>query len=125
MLAFAQIRSDLKWADVLRCLFLPVLFRNSLFKPMNRASCVPPRVVSFDANDRVFFAAKLSSQDREDLVKELHVFAAGMKPACTWHKNKALQTARECCGGMVRPSFACLIVVRLCVRSFVCLLGLQ
>lgn len=46
-------------------------------------------------------AAKLTAEQRDDLVKELHVFAAGMKPACTWHKNEALQTARECCGGMV------------------------
>lgn len=31
---------------------------------------------------------------------ELHVLAAGMKPICTWHRVAALQTSRECCGGM-------------------------
>lgn len=41
----------------------------------------------------------LTGSEREDLHKELHVLAAGLKPAATWHKNEALQTARECCGG--------------------------
>ena len=41
-----------------------------------------------------------SGPERDELSKELHVLAAGLKPMATWHKNEALQTARECCGGM-------------------------
>lgn len=44
--------------------------------------------------------ASSTGADREELSKELHVLAAGLKPFATWHKNEALQTARECCGGM-------------------------
>lgn len=44
--------------------------------------------------------AGISDSEYDDIQKELHVIAAGLKPYCTWHKNEVLQTARECCGGM-------------------------
>jgi acyl-CoA oxidase len=38
-------------------------------------------------------------QDKTD-PKELHVLAAGLKPACTWHRARTMQECREACGGM-------------------------
>jgi len=31
--------------------------------------------------------------------KEFHIFAAGLKPMCTWFRSEVMQTTRECCGG--------------------------
>eukprot|EP00474_Spongospora_subterranea_P001708 CRZ02166.1 hypothetical protein [Spongospora subterranea] len=35
----------------------------------------------------------------ETMNKDLHVLASGIKPLSTWHRQRVLQTCRECCGG--------------------------
>ncbi len=43
------------------------------------------------------------AKDRVELndmeAQELHILASGVKPVCTWFSCRALQIARECCGG--------------------------
>ncbi|GAM28721.1 hypothetical protein SAMD00019534_118970 [Acytostelium subglobosum LB1] len=38
-------------------------------------------------------------------VKDVHVWASGIKAVVTWHKTHTLQTVRECCGGQGFSSF--------------------
>jgi acyl-CoA oxidase len=45
-------------------------------------------------------AKDLFGNQRTKDPKELHLLAAGLKPACTWHRVAVLQECREACGGM-------------------------